>query len=1032
MKRLATLLVVSFAMCAASIAHGATPALSQPALSPDGSEIAFVAGGDIWTVPAKGGVARLLVASPATDSRPLYSPDGKFLAFDSDRSGNGDVYLLDLRSGALRRLTWDDGFESLDSISKDGRWIYYSSNSADVSGMDDVYRVSVDGGTPMIVSGERYTNEYFADPSPDGKTLALTALGIVSGQWWRHGHSHIDTTEIWTRRLDGDPGYTKIVAGNAKNAWPMWSPSGDRIYFMSDRDGNENLWSTTLSGDLAQLTRFTDGRVLWPTIAANGSAIAFERDFGISLLDLTTGGVAPVTVDLLGAPGSIPVEHRRFSSDIDEVSLSPDGKKVAFVVHGEVFAADAKEGGDAFRVTTTPAAESQISWAPDSKRLVYVSERGGAPGIWSYDFGSGKETRISQGSGADFAPFFSPDGKSIAYLRNGREIHIVSAGGSGDRVIATANVDIRPPLQSTRPYVWSHDGRWIAFMASGERMFRNAWVVPVDGSSTPAEASFLANVNNDTVSWSPDGTYLLFDSSQRTEPGEVARVDLVAETPKFREQQFRELFEEQTPKSVPSNKERAKTATTNSGGNGSTEKENAIAPVKIDLAGIRSRLTLLPLGIDVSSVAISPDGKHLLVDATSAGQENLYVYPLDPLSKDEPVAKQITSTTGSKRSAHFTPDSKEVIYLDRGKIMRVSIDDEKTKPIAVTAEMDVDFGRDKLEAFDQAWSWMRDLFHDPKMNGADWNLVRREFQPRVEAASTPDGFRRLLSLMVGELNASHLGARSSDRPERTTGHLGLRFDRDAYEKNGILEITEVVPLSPAAVSGKIAAGDVLLAIDGKSVDRSTPLAMLLDHRIGKETRLTVSSPGSSVRRDVAVKPVSLGSAKELLYRAWVESNRAYVDRISGGRLGYVHMADMSSDSLARLMVDLDAQNLSRDGVVIDIRNNNGGFVNAYALDVFGRRHYLNMTFRGMDTVPARSVLGQRALEKPTVLVTNRHSLSDAEDFAQGYRAMQLGKVVGEPTAGWIIYTTNQQLVDGTIFRIPFITISTAEGEPMEL
>jgi len=278
-------------------------------------------------------------------------------------------------------------------------------------------------------------------------------------------------------------------------------------------------------------------------------------------------------------------------------------------------------------------------------------------------------------------------------------------------------------------------------------------------------------------------------------------------------------------------------------------------------------------------------------------------------------------------------------------------------------------------------------------------------------------------------------------PTSTTGRLGLRFDRTAYARTGRLAIADVVPLGPAAVTRAIAAGDLLVAIDGTPLTHgtnasapTTPGAInvdrLFEHTIGKRVVLTIESKGA--RRDVAVQPVSLTTERGLRYRQWVESRRAYVAAASGGRLGYVHMADMGAASLAQLYVDLDAENHARDGVVIDLRNNNGGFVNAYALDVFARRPYLNMTMRGRPTAPARTMLGQRALESPTILVTNQHSLSDAEDFTEGYRRLKLGKVVGEPTAGWIIYTGQARLLDGSVLRLPRIRVTDADGKDMEL
>ncbi len=215
---------------------------SEPAISPDRSEIAFVSGGDIWTVPAAGGEARLLVAHEATESRPGYSPDGKQLAFVSDRTGGGDIYVLTMGSGALKQLTFDDGLDRMDGWSRDGKWIYFSSSSRDISGMNDIYRVPVAGGTPMIVSGDRYTSEFFSAPAPDGQRVAFTARGNGFGQWWRNGHSHLDESELWLLTDGPTPSYEQLTKRGAKQLWPMWSADGKSLYFVSDRSGSQNIW----------------------------------------------------------------------------------------------------------------------------------------------------------------------------------------------------------------------------------------------------------------------------------------------------------------------------------------------------------------------------------------------------------------------------------------------------------------------------------------------------------------------------------------------------------------------------------------------------------------------------------------------------------------------------------------------------------------------------------------------------------------------------------------------------------------------
>jgi C-terminal processing protease CtpA/Prc len=401
------------------------------------------------------------------------------------------------------------------------------------------------------------------------------------------------------------------------------------------------------------------------------------------------------------------------------------------------------------------------------------------------------------------------------------------------------------------------------------------------------------------------------------------------------------------------------------------------------------------------------------------------------MATDRPVARQLTTTAGPKADPQFSLDGKEVYYLDAGRINIVSVDRREARPLAVTAEFTVDFATEKMTVFEQGWRLLADNFFDPAFNGVDWNASRKIYGARVAAASTPDEMRRVMSLMIGDLNASHLGVNppAAATPPPSVGRLGLRFDRQEYESNGRLRVTEVIPLGPAAVTGNLAVGDVIAGVDGKLAGPPANLDELLANTIDRRVVLTVLRAGAA--REVAIRPTSQATEKSLMYRAWVESNREYVLKASGGRLGYVHMINMSAAALDQLHIDLDTDNHIRDGVVIDIRNNTGGFVNAYAIDVFSRQSYLRMSTRNRPEAPARSVLGQRALELPTVLVTNQHSLSDAEDFSEGYRVLKLGPIVGEPTAGWIIYTWDVTLVDGTTLRLPRQRVKAADTSDME-
>jgi Tol biopolymer transport system component len=1003
------------------------PSLAEPSLSPDGQTIAFASGGDIWTAPAAGGVARLLVTDPATESRPLWSPDGAKLAFVSTRSGVANLYILSLANGVVTRLTFADSNEALDGWSRDGQWIYFTSGVNDVQRQGDIFRVRATGGVPLEVSSERYLNEFHGAPSPDGQAIALMAKGISNGQWWRHGSSHIDQTELWLKPIAAGAPYRQLLPSGARHAWPMWRPDGGALYYMSDEGGNENLWRLPLGGKPEQITRFSDGRLLWPTIGYDGRTIVFERGFAIWSLDTATGKARPVPITLQGAPAAAG-ESRLSVTDFDDLALSPDGKKVAVIAHGELFATTAKDGGPAQRVTRTAGLERDPVWSPDSKQLLYASERGLSANLYAWDFATATERALTTGNDRSTVPVWSPDGKMVAYVHNGHELHVITLAANGtvakDATLWSGALD---GFEDGAP-VWSPDSRWIVFVVTDRKAFGNLHVIPAAGGEA-RPISFLANgQTGGRIVWSPDGKYIITDTGQRSEDAKLLRIDLLPNTPKYREDAFRALFKPTTtPESpspapdAPGADDTAPPATPAADVAKPGKPAKKPEPVTIVFEGIRDRASFIPVGMDSGDPTISPDGKTLLFQARAAGVVNYYTWNLDELAKEPPVAVQLTSSRKGKSSGVFTPDSRSVFYLEGGTIFSTPVETPKPKALAVNAEMDVDFDAEKMVVFDQAWGTLDRGFYDPKFHGRDWKALRAAWLPYIAGARTGDELRRNINLMIGELDASHSGIRGPDTgpPPGRIGDLGLRYDREAYEAGKGLVIREVITLGPAAVNGE-------KLTPGVSLDR------LLRGQAGKRVVLTLGAAGDPAKtREAVVRPVSPGVASGLLYRQWVSDRRAYVERVSGGKLGYVHIADMGDGSLAQLYIDLDARNQGREGVVIDVRNNNGGYVNGYVLDVFTRRNYLLMTARDRFPVPARQNLGQRALGLPTVLVTNESSLSDAEDFTEGYRALGLGKVVGKPTAGWIIFTGSRELIDGSSVRLPFIRVEDLRGQNME-
>jgi tricorn protease len=1010
-------------------------AFAEPGIAPNGSEIAFVHGGDIWVVPARGGEARLLVAHAANESRPVYSPDGTRLAFMSNRAGSPDIWILMLADGSLRRLTFNDATEQLDGWSRDGRWIYYSSAAHDIAGMSDVYRVKSDGGTPMPVAADRYAAEFMAAPAPNGEAVAIVARGFGLAQWWRKGRSHLDESELWVVRGDGSgaPRYEQITQRGAKQQWPMWGDGG-ALYYVSDGNGTQNLWTKPAQGDARALTTFTNGRVMWPTITANGTTIAFERDFGVWTYDVASRKVTEVPITVRGVAIDGGTEHLALTTGFSDLAVSPDGKKLAFIARGEVFAAPSADAGDATRITTTPAAEGQVTWSPDSRRLAYVANRDGAWNVYVYDFTTNKEMALTTGRTHSVSPRFSPDGKQIAFLRDARELCVASLDTKQVRVLAQG-IFGRPPFFLDRPIAWSPDSRWVAYLSGGTKLFMNAYVVPV-ASGEARQVSWLANTRATSISWSSDGTFLLLDTGMRMEPGNLARVDLLPFSPKFREDQFTALFRDETPgRTTPPAPTPTRPATDSTKPDSSGVARAASRAVRIVFDGIRTRLSMVPVGVDVGVQALSADGKQVIVTSNVAGQTNLFAYAFDEFATDPAVTRQITTTAGNKSSVQFAPDGKSVWFLEQGRIVNVTLENRNVRQLAVRAEVDVDFAREKWDVFHQAWEFLNDNFYDPEFHGTDWSAVHAAYAPWIGGSKTPDEMRRVLSLMIGEMNASHMGISGPPAPglpTAATGRLGLEFDRGTYEKNGQLRVTAVIPNASAALTESIRVGDYLIAIDGVPVAPNASLDSVLAFKVGKRVVARVSAdPSGANARDVALRPRSATFEKQMLYRAWAEERRALVAKLSGGRLGYVHMVDMGGNALTQLNLDLDAEVHEKDAVVFDVRNNNGGFMNGHALDVLSRQPYVNMVRRGVPSVPGRPVLGQRSLEKPTILITNQATLSDGENFTEGYRTMKLGTVVGEPTAMWDVYTGGGTMVDGTNVRLPFMRNAQLDAAALE-
>lgn len=1058
-----------------SFAPEGQPYFRTPALAPDGKQLAFVYATDIWLADTTGGIAERLTAHPAAHYAPRFSPDGRLLAFASNRSGNGDVYTLPLASGEVTRLTYHDSFSGVEDWSADGLHLYITSSR---EGMGQaIYRIGLNAASPVLLYSEPYEQLDHVAVSPDGATLAFNN---VRSQWWRRGPNPFAPSDIWLAPSLPDPAAMRKIVGPGSsngnpalrlahtglNRWPLWSPDGAGIYFVCDRDGTENIWYLPLdTGEARQITKFSTGRVLWPAIARNAEVLVFERDWQLWRLDLRSGEAEPIPLRVRADTKLTPVRVEYWARSFSELALAPDGKKVAFVARGELFADFAdketdreQRQGPSFRVTNTPAREGQVTWTPDSRSLIYVSDRHGEDELYRYDFLSRTETRLTHDLVPKGLPRCSPDGTWVAYFHGLDAIYLLNLHTGETQPFAQGNFVWGSSM------AWSPDSRWLAYTSPDDRLFSNVYVQRIDERSS-RQITFLSNILAYDLLWSPNGHSLIFTSGQYRSESQVVRVDLRLLPPIFREDDFERLFEERRerraepeavdprerggvanePKSerlkangdgVQANDE-TKPATNGADGTSDAAARNESGRtegVEIVFEGIERRLCFLtPIQMDARAQAISPDSRDLLFLATVAGRVNIWSLPLDEPRREQPP-RQLTATASAKSEVQFTPDGKLFFCLEDGAIVsRKFPNGNEPTTLQVRAEVVIDFSQEKQQIFGEAWRTLRDTFYDPTFRGLDWNAVRTHFAPLVAGAQTPNDLHAVLNLMVGELRASHLGVSTGGNGGGSDGYTGLIFDPHEQLATGLLRVSAVLPDSPVALLPEPPRlGEYLLAVDGVALGPGSNLDQLLQRTIGRRVVLRFAdAPDSPSGRDLAIRPLDGLSYSRLRYRHWVACNEAYVHRISDGRLGYVHVPEMSYEAYQQFLVDLDVETHGKAGVVLDVRYNSGGHIATFILDVLTRRSILSRGFRDRLTTDVYHFAGSRALNKPTVLVTNEHSASNTEIFTEIYRRLHLGQVVGKATAGAVIGTVSLRLLDGSFFRLPRFYVLTPEGEDLE-
>jgi len=989
--------------------------LRFPALSPDGTTLAFAYQGDIWKVPAGGGAALRLTVHEAYESEPRWSPDGRQILFLSNRFGNRDLFVMPAEGGPPKRLTHHSARDEA------ARWmgnetVVFATRRlfAQVEREDEIHQVGLDGGTPRRLLDDV---GLMPAPSPDGLYLAL-----VRGtcRITREGYRGPANRDIWLYDIQSGT-YTRITTDAGQDIYPSWDREGN-LYFLSARTGHYNLYRQPLEegrpvGRPEALTDYTDTGIRYFDLDAAGERFVLER--GGELLLWEKGESKPLQVNLATDYRFDPVEDMTFTEDLEGYDLSPDGKQLALSVRGELFAKAAdKERQRSARLTRHPWKDSEPLWLNDST-LLFLSDRDGRTDLFLLRSADADQPDLTRTFKTDLIPLtrteaeesglaIAPDTNRIAFVR-GRGQLVVAEVDPEKGVLINERVWLDGWATPNR-LQWSPDGRYLAYDMTNLDFNREVFILPLEEGAKPVNVSMHPRSDFGAV-WSADGSKLGFLSNRNNGDNDIWFAWLKKED---WEKTKRDWEEEAALESEKSKKDTAATA----------------LEMEVDLADIHERLqqvTRMPG--NEHNLAISKDGETFYFSTngggwTGGGGKNGFF----SIQWDGEKLEQILDD--ERMSAlHWDKKHEKLFFRKRGgKLSLLDLKKKKAEAMPFEAEMEVDHQAERQQIFDDAWRALRDGFYDPQFHGQDWDSLRAKYEPWCLAASTSQDFRDLFNELLGQLDASHMGMYGPD-PEETQKHqTGLLGIEGVPEENGF-RIKRVLPESPAErTESRLREGELLTAVNGQPIAPSTNLYALLKGKADERTLLEVTDAAGE-SREVIIRPAS--SLRSELYEAWVDERKDLCEQYSDGRLGYIHIQGMNWPSFERFERELTASGQGKEGIVIDVRYNGGGWTTDMLMTVLNVRQHAYTIPRGAaenlrkehakfrNHYPFGERLPLSAWTKPSVALCNQNSYSNAEIFSHAYKTLGHGTLVGQPTFGAVISTGSHSLLDGSRVRMPF-------------
>ncbi|MAT82479.1 MAG: hypothetical protein CMJ29_12650 [Phycisphaerae bacterium] len=1116
--------LICFLMAPGAAIASSTAGFQQyPSLSPDGQMLVFSLGGDLWSVPTGGGHAERLTSHESTELRSSFSPDGKLLAFESDRNGATGIYLMPVEqrgnrlvaTGPIERLTTTDRRQGLSGFTPDGSAVLFSS-SLDPSLFREtgMYRAPLDGG-PI----EPLTPARGSTPRIAGDTLVFARGGAPMERPRYRGSSNQD---VWSMNTE-DGSFKRITMHRANDADAHPLPNGD-VILLSSRDGQNNVWKLPAGGDessMIQLTRLApeDGQatighgVRDLAVSADGSTAAFVAWDGLHRIDLNQPDMGPTAVDLKVNPDQSmpPTRRQRLNTSVNEAARHPSGKAMAVAARGQLLVRSVEDDHPTRLITNDHARDQWITFSPDGEQLYFTSDRGGHEGIWAAtvslsredlepeeatdetssedseteeevaqddstdaseessesevessntngtataegeedteqmdedtDEADAKKEKPENKSGERWAgalrfdikpvvvnehanhhPMPSPDGRKLLYMRERGDLHLLDLATGEDRLLLAGWWP--PEVQ------WASDSRHIVYATADLDFNSDIWLMDVDHPDDAVNLTRHPDLD-ESPRLSDDGKVLIF-RSDRNQIGTDSEYDV-----------YRVFLDESLD--GMSDWERAEHFEAVAKETGKKkmldlidfeEEHEAGDPLEfkdVDTAWNRAdRLTRFE-GAE-SDLLLSPAGDAVMFSADVDGTSGLY--RVDAMGENR---KRLT--TSSVSNLEQSPDGKTLSYVSGGTARTLPSKGGSSKTIGIDAVTEIIVADEQAQKFDETSRLFGRWFYHPDMKGLDWEAISKAYREQATSTRTPQEFNRVVGMMFGEADGSHTGIYGGGGFSTTSdpiGYLGIRTRPVA----GGYEVIEVLPQSPADHEGsRLHVGDVIKAVNDNRVSESAEempnmdLSKAMSGTRSRETLIELNRDGEDMM--MLITPVSWSAWNGLAYKDELRRNRELVDELSDDKLGYLHIRSMNMASVHDFEHQLYAAAHGKDGLVIDVRNNGGGWTTDVLLASLTAPVHASTIPRGVawEDAPSDAYPRDRRLiyawSKPIVVLANEHSFSNAEIFTHAIKNTDRGRVVGEETYGGVISTGSFTLIDGSRVRRPFRGWRLPDGTDME-